>query len=96
MEITSNEPVLSAFAMPNDTANTIRPTASSQRDDGQQQIDQRALCLVLPHDHERCGRGRCRGDGAERDGLRDGQPAVCKQCDHDQRDIDQERRGQRL
>ena len=29
MEITSNEPVLSAFAMPNDTANTIRPTASS-------------------------------------------------------------------
>ena len=67
-----------------------------QRDDGQQQIDQRALCLVLPHDHERCGRGRCRGDGTERDGLRDGQPAVCKQCDHDQRDIDQERRGQRL
>ena len=36
------------------------------------------------------------GDGTERDGLRDGQPAVCKQCDHDQRDIDQERRGQRL
>ena len=29
MEITSNEPVLSAFAMPNDTANTTRPTASS-------------------------------------------------------------------
>ena len=29
MEITSNEPVLSAFAIPNDTANTTRPTASS-------------------------------------------------------------------
>ena len=38
-----------------------------KRDDGEQQVGQRALCLVLAHDHERC-RGRRGGrNGAEGD-----------------------------
>jgi len=36
-----------------------------QRDDRQQQVDQRALGLILPDDHQRSGRGRRRTDGPE-------------------------------
>ena len=67
-----------------------------QRDDRQQQIDQRALGLILAHNHERRGGGRRGGDGAEGDGLRNRQLAVCQQRDGDEGDIDQERRGKRL
>ena len=67
-----------------------------QRDDRQQQVDQRALGLILPDDHQRGGRGRRRGDGAEGDGLRDGELAARRERDGDERDIDQEGGGQRL
>ena len=67
-----------------------------QCDDRQQQVHQRALGLVLPDDHQGSCRSRRCGNCAEGDGLGNGQLAVCKENDRDQRDIHKERRGQRL
>ena len=67
-----------------------------QRDDRQQQVDQRALGLILPDDHQRGGRGRRRTDGPEGDGLCDRELAVRNECNRNQSDIDQEGCGQRL
>ena len=66
-----------------------------QRDDRQQDVDQRALRLILPDDHQRGGRGRRRSDGAKGDGLRNGE-RVRERGDGDERDVDEQRRGQRL
>ena len=67
-----------------------------QRDHGQQEVCQRSLCLILPHDHQR-GRGRCGGgNGAQRDGLRCGQLVRQSKMQKEQGQIHKQGCGQRL
>ena len=67
-----------------------------ERDNGQQQIRQGSLCLVLAHDHERGGRGGRRGDGAERDCRGQGKDLRGEQVERDERSVHQQRRRERL
>ena len=62
-----------------------------QGDDRQQQAGQRALGLVLAHDHQRGGRGRGGGDRAEGDGRGDRQRVRGEQRVGNQHHVDQQR-----
>ena len=67
-----------------------------ERNDRQQKIDQLALRLILPHDHQRRRRSGRRSDGAEDDGLIDADKAREEDAENDQHDIDQQRCSHRL
>ena len=58
-----------------------------QSDDGQQQIGQGALGLVLAHDHQRGGRRGGGGDGAEGDGRGQGQHIRPQEMEDHQGDV---------
>lgn len=67
-----------------------------QRDNGQQQIRQRAAGLILTHDHQCGGRRGCGGNGAKRDGLRHGKFVRDENVQKKQRRIDAQHGGKSL
>ena len=67
-----------------------------QRDDGQQQARERALGLVLAHDHQRGGGSRRRGDRAERDGGRRGEDVGAQEMEAEHGEIHQRGGDERL
>ena len=67
-----------------------------QCDDGQQQIDHRALGLVLVDDHQRRGRRRCRRDRTKGDRNRNADLIRHDQMQDQQAHVDQHGRGKRL
>ena len=67
-----------------------------QRDDGQQDVGQLALRLILAHDHQRRGRRRGGGNRAQRDGGGNGQLVAQNEVQPDQRRVHKQRGHQTL